>query len=188
MKADCVTQGILASFLLSLSYRRLQTIRFWSNKGPTVQFSSVAQSCPTLCDPMNHSTPGLPFHHKLLQFAQTHAHRVSDAIQPSHWHPETGTLVHVAKFGWGDPRGLLRLVSIKTWVKWLESLITFLLYHLIKVQGFLVSCQRIKPWLQTVVECNPCFPNEGSFDLEIWHQVKEKVERAIRQGKKKIFR
>ena len=46
--------------------------------------SSVAQSCPTLCDPMNRSTPGLPVHHKLLEFTQTHVHRVSDAIQPSH--------------------------------------------------------------------------------------------------------
>ena len=49
-----------------------------------VQFSSVAQSCPTLCDPMNCSMPGLPVHHQLLEFTQTHIHRVSDAIQPSH--------------------------------------------------------------------------------------------------------
>ena len=48
-----------------------------------VQFSSVAQSCPTLCDPMNHSTPGLPVHHQLSEFTQTHIHRVGDAIQPS---------------------------------------------------------------------------------------------------------
>ena len=48
------------------------------------QFSSVAQSCPTLCDPMNCSTPGLPVHHQLPEFTQTHVHRVSDAIQPSH--------------------------------------------------------------------------------------------------------
>ena len=48
------------------------------------QFSSVTQSCPTLCDPMNCSAPGLPVHHQLLEFTQTHAHRVSDAIQPSH--------------------------------------------------------------------------------------------------------
>ena len=48
------------------------------------QFSSVAQSSPTLCDPMNCSTPGLPVHHQLLEFTQTHAHRVGDAIQPSH--------------------------------------------------------------------------------------------------------
>ena len=48
------------------------------------QFSSVAQSCPTLCDPMNHSSPGLPVHHQLPEFTQTHVHRVGDAIQPSH--------------------------------------------------------------------------------------------------------
>ena len=48
------------------------------------QFSSVAQLCPTLCDPMNRSTPGLPVHHQLPEFTQTHVHRVSDAIQPSH--------------------------------------------------------------------------------------------------------
>ena len=49
-----------------------------------VQFSSVTQSCPTLCDPMNRSMPGLPVHHQLLEFTQTHGHRVRDAIQPSH--------------------------------------------------------------------------------------------------------
>ena len=56
----------------------------------SVQFSSVAQSYPTLCEPMNPSTPGLPVHHQLLvftqllKFTQTHVHRVGDAIQPSH--------------------------------------------------------------------------------------------------------
>ena len=50
----------------------------------SVQFSSIAQSCPTLWDPMNHSTPGLPVHRQLPEFTQTHVHRVSDAIQPSH--------------------------------------------------------------------------------------------------------
>ena len=50
----------------------------------SVQFSSVAQSCPTLCNPMNHSTPGLPVHHQLPEFTQSHVHRVGDAIQPSH--------------------------------------------------------------------------------------------------------
>ena len=49
-----------------------------------LQFSSVAQSCPILCDPMNCSTPGLPVHHQLPEPTQTHAHWVSDAIQPSH--------------------------------------------------------------------------------------------------------
>ena len=48
------------------------------------QFSSVTQLCLTLCDPMNRSMPGLPVHHKLLEFTQTQVHRVGDAIQPSH--------------------------------------------------------------------------------------------------------
>ena len=48
------------------------------------QFSLVAQSCPTLCNPMNHSMPGLPVHHQLLESTQTHVHGVGDVIQPSH--------------------------------------------------------------------------------------------------------
>ena len=50
----------------------------------SVEFSSVAQLCLTLCNPMNRSTPGLPVHHQLPEFTQTHVHRVSDAIQSSH--------------------------------------------------------------------------------------------------------
>ena len=52
--------------------------------GISVQFSSVIQSCPTLCDPMDCSTPGLPVHHQFPKLAQTHVHWVGDAIQPSH--------------------------------------------------------------------------------------------------------
>ena len=51
-------------------------------EGSSVQFSSVAQLCPTLCDPMNCSMPGLPVHHQLLEFTQTHVRQVGDAIQP----------------------------------------------------------------------------------------------------------
>ena len=54
-------------------------LSLWSD-----QIRSVPQSCPTLCDPMNRSTPGLPVHHQLPEFTQTHVHRVSDTIQPSH--------------------------------------------------------------------------------------------------------
>ena len=50
----------------------------------SVQFSSVTQSCPTLCNPMNCTTSGLPVHHQLLEFTRTHVHRVGDAIQQSH--------------------------------------------------------------------------------------------------------
>ena len=53
-------------------------------KSNTVKFSSVAQSCPTFCDPMDCSTPGFPVHHQLLELTQTHVHHVGDAIQPSH--------------------------------------------------------------------------------------------------------
>ena len=52
--------------------------------GSSLQYSSVAQSCPTLCDPMDCSMQGLPVHHQLPEFTQTHAHWVGDAIQPSH--------------------------------------------------------------------------------------------------------
>ena len=56
----------------------------WHHKINSIQFSSVAQTCPTLCDPMNLSTPGLPVHHQLPELTQTHVNRVGDAIQPSH--------------------------------------------------------------------------------------------------------
>ena len=67
----------------------LREMKEGRNKGKAVkklsdQIRSVAQSCPTLCDPMNRSMPGLPVHHQLPEFTQTHVHRVSDAIQPSH--------------------------------------------------------------------------------------------------------
>ena len=74
------------SFSISLSNEYLRLISFsvyWLNLF-SVQFSSVAQSGPTLCDPMNCSTPGLPVHHHLLEFTQTHVHRVHDATQPYH--------------------------------------------------------------------------------------------------------
>ena len=59
-------------------------VNFVADMQSSVQFCAVAQSCPTLCDPMNRSTPGLPVHHQLPEFTQTHVHRVGDAIQPSH--------------------------------------------------------------------------------------------------------
>ena len=69
------------------------------------QFSSVTQSCPTLCDPMNRGTPGLPVHHHLPEFTQTHVHRVGDAIQPSHpWSspssPALNPSQHQSLFQW----------------------------------------------------------------------------------------
>ena len=71
----------------------------------SVQSSSVTQSCPTLCDPMNRSMPGLPVHHQLPEFTQIHVHRVSDAIQPSHprsspFPPTPNTSQHQSLFKW----------------------------------------------------------------------------------------
>ena len=71
----------------------------------SVQFSSVSQSCLTLCNPMNHSTPGLPVHHQLPESTQTHVHRVSDAIQPSHplsspFPPALNLSQHQSLFQW----------------------------------------------------------------------------------------
>jgi len=68
----------------ALSFLRKGQIMFNMFKKASVRFSSVAQSCLTLCDPMNRSTPGLPVHHQLPEFTETHVHQVSDAIQPSH--------------------------------------------------------------------------------------------------------
>ena len=71
----------------------------------SVQFSSVVQSCPTFCDPMNRSTPGLPVHHQLTEFTQNHVHWVGDAIQPSHplpspSPPELSLSEHQGLFKW----------------------------------------------------------------------------------------
>ena len=66
----------------SNSYYICEIIKLNTSNISPVQFSSVTQSCPT--DPMNHSMPGLPIHHQLPEFTQTHVHRAGDAIQPSH--------------------------------------------------------------------------------------------------------
>ena len=83
---SCAMKGQLCQKRLSSNIHSSNIAQFLNAfcKYGTVQFSSVAQSCPTLCDPMNYSTPGLPVHHQLPKFTQTQVHRVSDAIQPSH--------------------------------------------------------------------------------------------------------
>ena len=76
----CITLYEYTTMCLSI----LLLIDIWDVSSVSVQFSSVAQSCPTLCNPMNCSTPGLPVHHQLPEFTQTHVRRVGDAVQPSH--------------------------------------------------------------------------------------------------------
>ena len=79
----------LYSQAVSLTSTKITEGKFWVffyriQVVSSVRFSSVAQSCPTLCDPMNHSTPGLSVHHHPPEFTQTHIHRVGDAIHPPH--------------------------------------------------------------------------------------------------------
>ena len=88
-KCACYSRCFFTSyFCIPVPYNEKDI--FWdvssrrSYRSSSVQFSSVTQLCPTLCDPMNRSTPGLPVHHQLPEFTQSHIHRVSDAIQPSH--------------------------------------------------------------------------------------------------------
>ena len=79
------TQGSNSLFLLSpVLAVRFFTTSTMGSPSTGYQFSSVSQSCPTLCDPVNRSMSGLPVHHHLLKFIQTHIHWVGDAIQPSH--------------------------------------------------------------------------------------------------------
>ena len=101
-----------------------------------VQIRSVAQLCPTLCDPMNRSTPGLPVHHQLLEFAQTHVHRVSDAIQPSHplsspSPPAPNPSQHQSLFQWvNSSHQVAKVTRVQSldWVDPLERRMTTYLY------------------------------------------------------------
>ena len=77
-KKRCSTSLIIRELQISITIMKM---KYYFT--PTL-FSSVAQSCPTLCDPMHCSMPGLPVHHQLPEFTQTHVHQVGDAIQPSH--------------------------------------------------------------------------------------------------------
>ena len=79
-----IHENVVSLHLCCLQFISLMSYNFCSTGllPPSVQFSSVAQLCPTLCD--HRSTPGLPVHHQLPEFTQTHVHRVRDAIQPSH--------------------------------------------------------------------------------------------------------
>ena len=85
-KCVCVMENFLFKLQNARGIIPKRTGRITKLEGvfSSAQFSSVAQLCPTLCDPMNRSTPGLLVHHHLPEFTQTHVHRVSDAIQPSH--------------------------------------------------------------------------------------------------------
>ena len=79
-----VFQNVSCVKLLDPNFWSLVILEWGNCKICPDQYSSVTQSCPTLCDPVNRRTPGLPIHHQLPEFTQTHVHRVGNAIQPSH--------------------------------------------------------------------------------------------------------
>ena len=91
--------------MLSSCPEMVQLYNYRSRTLYSIQFSSVAQSCPTLWDPVNRSTPGLPVHHQLPEFIQTHVHWVGDVIQPSHplsspFPPALNPSQHQSLFQW----------------------------------------------------------------------------------------
>ena len=101
-------------------------------------FSSVAQSCPTLCDPINRSMPGLPVHHQLPDFTQIHVHRVSDAIQPSHplsspSPPAPNPSQHQSLFQWVNSSlevaKVLEFAILQCKIKRFFLLLLFCFYH-----------------------------------------------------------
>ena len=116
----------------------------------TVQFSSVAQLCPTLCDPMHRSTSGLPVHHHLLEFTQTHIHQVRDAIQPSHpllspSPPALNPSQHQSLFQWvNSSHEVAKVLELQFSIvpsKEIPGLISFRMhwFDLLAVQGTLKS-------------------------------------------------
>ena len=110
---NTISNKIISQLILLLSFHGAVKSQTWMSDSttktifPYVQFSSVAQSCPTLCNPMNRSTPGLPVHHQLPEFTQTHLHWIGDAIQPSHplsspSPPAPNPSQHQGLFQWGN--------------------------------------------------------------------------------------
>ena len=130
-------------------------------------FSSVAQLCPTLCDPMNQSMPGLPVHHQLLEFTQTHVHWVADAIQPSHPLSSPSPSFNLAQH-----QGLFRETTLRMrWPKYWSfsfsispskehpGLISFRmdLLDLLAVQGTLKSLLQHHSSKASILQCSAFF-------------------------------
>ena len=114
---SCLTQQSFLKMCQILLCLIFLCIDWWCS-----QFSSIAQSCPTLCDPMDCGTPGFPVHHQLLELTQTHVHHVSDAVQPSH------PLLSPSPpaFNLSQPQGLFQWVSSSHWV---AKILEFQLQH-----------------------------------------------------------
>ena len=140
---------------------------------PSVQFSSVAQSCPTLCDPMNHSTPGLPVHHQLPEFTQTHVHWVRDAIQLSH------SLLSPSPpaFSLTQHQGLFKWVSSSHQVaKVLEFQLQKANYILILYVSFLLEWAS---WHQMLIPISNSYTHllASTYAINIWGIIEEWINK-----------
>ena len=151
-------------------------------KSLSVQFSSVAQSCPTLCDPMTRSTPGLPVHHQLPEFTQTHIHRVSDAIQPSHplsspSPPGPNPSQHQSLFQWVNSSHEVAKVlewwktpkSQKTWLGKQSSTWHPLTYQILFL-GATVSVMPVS-WFFWECQTENCLLMVLKFETNVYHKL-----------------
>ena len=131
------------------------------------QIRSVAQSCPTLCDPMNHSTQGLPVHHQLPELNQTHFHRVSDAIHPSHpllspSPPAPNPAQHQSLFQWvNSSHEVAKVLEFHSWY----------LFQCYFVLGIVLS---VSVQFSCSVVSNSLWPmNRSTPGLPVHHQLPE---------------
>ena len=141
-----------------------------------MQFSSVTQWCPTLCDPMNRSTPGLPVHHQLPEFTQTHIHRVGDAIQPSHplsspSPPAPNPSQCQSLFQWlSSSHQVAKVLEFQLQhqsFQWISSLFSFRIdwLDLLVVQGILKSLLQDHSSKASVLQCSAFFMVQLSHTL-----------------------
>ena len=139
----------------------------YSHQGP-MQFNSVAQSCPILCDPMDCSTPGLPVHHQLPEFTQTHVHWVGDAIQPSHpllspSPPALNFSQHQGLFQWvSSSHQVAKVLEFQLQhqsFQWTPGLISFRMdwLDLLAIQGTLKSLLQHHSPKASILQCSSSF-------------------------------
>ena len=140
-----------------------EVFKVWPHQ---TQFSSATQSCPTLCDPMNHSTPGLPVHHQLPQFNQTRVHWVSDAFQPSHSSypsPPVFNLFHHQDLFFtsgGRSIGTSTLASVNECSGQISFRIDW--FDLLAVQGILKSFLQHHSSKASILQCSAFFMAQHS--------------------------
>ena len=146
----------------------------------SVQFSTVVQLCPTLCDPMNSSTPGLPVHHQLLEFTQTHVHWVGDAIQPSHPLSSPTPAPNPSHIRFFSNESTLRMRWPKYWSfsfsiipsREHPGLISFRMdwLDLLAVQGTLKSLLQHHSSKASILRCSAFYPSNSH--IHTWPQEK----------------